>query len=356
MKKILKTVFVIIGTMIGAGFASGQEICLFFNQYGNIGILGMIIACTLSGIISYQVFCILQKENLNTYTQLLEKISSKKILNQAISIIISIFLLISFYIMVAGMSAYFNQAFGFPTIICSVIMSVICYITLKKDMKGIVIVNTILIPCIIIFILYLGLQNMEFSINYLKNTPMLSSVNGNWFISSILYASYNSILLIPILVELKQYMENKTMAKKACVICTLVLTILGVLLFCLLLKDTNAYKLELPMIEIVKKYGSIYEYFYGAVVVVAIFTSAISAGYGFLKNQVAKKDVKKGDKVKREQSYYNKLLLIMCTLAPIIANFGFSALVSKLYPMFGILGLLQIAGIFMCNFSKGKVA
>ena len=34
MKSILKVVFVVIGTVIGAGFASGQEIGLFFNQYG----------------------------------------------------------------------------------------------------------------------------------------------------------------------------------------------------------------------------------------------------------------------------------------------------------------------------------
>ena len=33
MRDILKTIFVIIGTMIGAGFASGQEIYLFFNRY-----------------------------------------------------------------------------------------------------------------------------------------------------------------------------------------------------------------------------------------------------------------------------------------------------------------------------------
>ena len=33
-KDIMKIVFVIIGTMIGAGFASGQEIYLFFFSYG----------------------------------------------------------------------------------------------------------------------------------------------------------------------------------------------------------------------------------------------------------------------------------------------------------------------------------
>lgn len=34
VKNIYKATFVIIGTIIGAGFASGQEIYTFFNRYG----------------------------------------------------------------------------------------------------------------------------------------------------------------------------------------------------------------------------------------------------------------------------------------------------------------------------------
>ncbi len=34
IKNICKITFVIIGTIIGAGFASGQEIYTFFNKYG----------------------------------------------------------------------------------------------------------------------------------------------------------------------------------------------------------------------------------------------------------------------------------------------------------------------------------
>ena len=69
MKNVLKISFVIIGTMIGAGFASGQEINLFFNCYGNIGILGMILSCLLTGFIIYQVFQILQKRNIHNYSE-----------------------------------------------------------------------------------------------------------------------------------------------------------------------------------------------------------------------------------------------------------------------------------------------
>ena len=61
MKDILKVVFVIIGTMIGAGFASGQEIWIFFNRYGNLGILGLILSISLSGFLIYKVFNKLQK-------------------------------------------------------------------------------------------------------------------------------------------------------------------------------------------------------------------------------------------------------------------------------------------------------
>ena len=40
---IVKAVSVIIGTIIGAGFASGKEIYIFFGQYGKFGIIGAIV-------------------------------------------------------------------------------------------------------------------------------------------------------------------------------------------------------------------------------------------------------------------------------------------------------------------------
>lgn len=50
MKNILKICFVIIGTIIGAGFASGKEIYTFFNIYGPKGFLGLIISNRYNGI------------------------------------------------------------------------------------------------------------------------------------------------------------------------------------------------------------------------------------------------------------------------------------------------------------------
>ena len=40
MQEVIKVTSVIIGTIIGAGFISGQEIYNFFNKYGEAGRIG----------------------------------------------------------------------------------------------------------------------------------------------------------------------------------------------------------------------------------------------------------------------------------------------------------------------------
>ena len=58
---IVKAVSVIIGTIIGAGFASGKEIYIFFGQYGKFGIIGAIVSATLTGVIIYSTIAITKK-------------------------------------------------------------------------------------------------------------------------------------------------------------------------------------------------------------------------------------------------------------------------------------------------------
>lgn len=327
MRDILKTIFVIIGTMIGAGFASGQEIYLFFNRYGTMGILGLIISCTLAGIIIYKVFQIVKNKKIHTYSEFLENISSNKKINKIMQIMIQGFLLVSFYIMVAGFSAYFNQEFGILIYIPAVIMAILCYITFINDTKGIVYINTILIPLLCAFIFYLGIKNLGFTNTYFENN--IVNYQWGWLFSSILYASYNSILLIPILIELGNYMNEKNKIKKVSIWCAIILSVIGLILFFLLLKGINyAQNLELPMIQITKDFGNIHSIIYGIVILIAIFTTAISSGYGFLKSLPNKR--------------YKVGTIIICLTSILVVPIGFSNLVNLLYPIFGVLGLVQI--------------
>ena len=71
MSNILRVVFVIIGTLIGAGFASGQEVYLFFYSYGIKGIVGIFISSILMGIIIYKTLILVKENDINNYKDLL---------------------------------------------------------------------------------------------------------------------------------------------------------------------------------------------------------------------------------------------------------------------------------------------
>ena len=108
MSNIIKVTSVIIGTIIGAGFISGQEIHSFFNKYGVCGQLGIIVAISLIGVVIYKTCTIMYEQKINNYEKFLETTikSKNKLMIYTIKNIINIFLVISFFIMCSAFSTY----------------------------------------------------------------------------------------------------------------------------------------------------------------------------------------------------------------------------------------------------------
>lgn len=149
---ILKIVFVIIGTLIGAGFASGQEIYVFFFSFGIKGLVGIIVSSCMIGMIIYKTLKIVLKNNISNYKELLNKLIKNQKIKELTNLIVNIFILISFYVMIAGFGAYLKQELNINSIIGSGILALLCVILFKTNIKGFVKVNEILIP-ILIFII-----------------------------------------------------------------------------------------------------------------------------------------------------------------------------------------------------------
>lgn len=118
MKNILKVVFVIIGTLIGAGFASGQEIYVFFFSFGIRGLFGVLISSILMGLVIYQTLKIINKYQINNYKDFLDILLSRnKDIKNIINLLVNIFILVTFFIMIAGFGAYFEQEFSVNSLI-----------------------------------------------------------------------------------------------------------------------------------------------------------------------------------------------------------------------------------------------
>lgn len=345
MKNVLKVVFVIIGTLIGAGFASGQEVYLFFFSYGMKGLIGILISSIISGVVIYSTFNILNKYKINTYKDFLNILIPKNTKLKIIAnFIINIFILITFFIMIAGFGAYFEQEIGINRLVGSLILAIITFIVFMTSIKGVVKVNELIVPILIGFIFIIGIISI-------KDTHILNLENyvirtnyTNFALSAVLYSSYNSILLIPVLITLNNYVKNKKQIFYISFISAIVTILLSVIIFLLLVRvDVEISKLEMPVVYVVSNMFKILRYIYGVIILGSIFTTAISLGVSFLQNTAKNK---KG---------YTQISIIMCITSVIISKFGFSNLVSLLYPIFGYLGLIQILRLCVIKISKVTV-
>ncbi len=331
---ILKVVFVIIGTLIGAGFASGQEIYVFFFSYGIKGIAGIIISNILMGIVIYKTLKIINKNEIKTYKEFLDAIipnSQMQSLKKIINIIINLFILITFFIMIAGFGAYFEQEFGIDSIIGSIVLAIGTFIILMTSVKGVVKVNEILVPILITFLIIIGTISIK-EIHILNLGKYITQTNNSSFIlSAILYSSYNSILLIPVLLTLKKYLKNHKQIVSISIITTIIITTIALIIYLLLVKvDVDITKLEMPAVYVVSHINKTIKYIYGFIILGSIFTTTISLGTSFLQN------------IQKQNRKYTQAAITICTLAVLFSGIGFSNLINSLYPIFGYLGLIQI--------------
>ncbi len=264
---IVSCVFVIIGVIIGAGFASGKEIYTFFFVYGKYGILGIVVSVYIIGYLIYKTLKIIKEYDINSYDEFLDiilgSIKTKNIdLKIIVNFIVNVFLLITFFVMCAGFSAYFNQEFGINQFTTSLLLAVLCYFILNKNINGIFILNSILMPVIIIILLALGIKAFDLSFD-LKEI----SSNGKWILNALLYASYNSITLVSILIPMKKYIKTKKDILKIVCLSSLIIIILAFVIFILLLSiNENIKEIELPSVYAANSFGVIYKYLYGGII------------------------------------------------------------------------------------------
>ena len=337
MKNVFKIVFVIIGTLIGAGFASGQEIYVFFFSYGIEGFIGIIISSVVMGVLIYKTLGIINKYNINSYKDLLDILIKNKKENKyfnfknIINLIINIFILVTFFIMIAGFGAYFEQQFGINSLVGSSILAILNFVIFLTSVKGVIKANELLVPMLIVFLVIIGFIN-KIDINIVKLGNYIIRTNqSNYILSAIIYASYNSILLIPVLITLKKYINTKKQILFISLISTIIVILLATIIFLILIRvDVDITKLEMPAVYVVSNIFKFLEIIYGFIILGSIFTTSISLGTSFLQN------------VSKNKRSYTQIAAIMCITSILTSQIGFSNLINLLYPIFGYLGLIQI--------------
>lgn len=331
--KIFQVAVVFIGTIVGAGLASGKEITQFFTSYGLMSFVGIIVC----GIFYIAMGTIISKisimHNLNSYSDLI-RVISPNFLGKITGGITTIYLISSASIILAGSGALINQFFGIPKIVGTLIMLGIAILFLLRGTDGLIEVNSFIVPTLVITIstitvLYFILAKDMVSFDHIRSfQPQKSGLA----ISTILYAGYNILCSSGVLVPLSTEMKKSRTMVLGIIVGAVGLTILCLMINLLLtVNQPYIYKYEIPLLFVSTRFGTILQALLLVVILLEMFSTEVSDVYSISKTL--------------EQSFnieFKKGIFIVLAVALPISQVGFSNLISTLYPIFGVLSLIFI--------------
>lgn len=343
---IFQVATVFIGTIVGAGLASGKEITEFFTKYGFKSFLGIII-CGLFYIVMCSIISRISIDyKLNSYSDVISVISPN-LLGKFTGAITTLFLISSASIILAGSGALIHQFFGIPKIIGSLIMIGIAVFFLLRGTDGLIEVNSFIVPGLIFTMTLITILYFVFCKNDVSFSNVISfppQKNG-LIISTILYAGYNTLSASGVIVPL----SNEKNDKKTMII-GIIAGAIGLTLLCsminllLTINQPYIYKYEIPLLFVADRFGNIIKAILLMIIWLEMFSTEVSDIYSISKTLSQTFNIS-----------FNKAIFPVILTALIISQFGFGNLISKLYPLFGLLSLAFITQCIIFYFKNKKI-
>ncbi|MFC2948753.1 YkvI family membrane protein [Virgibacillus sediminis] len=324
----LKWMFLIIGTTIGAGYASGRELWQFFGHESGLAILLFVIFFSVSCAV---ILKISSQKSSTHYLPVLRDIVGRR-LTGIYDLMIFLYLFTTTVVMIAGSGAT-GQAFNFSYWWGIGVMVIALLLLFLKDINGLLVINQLILP-----LLLGGLLFILFSFTFDQGLELFShwDEQRNWA-AAFPFTALNILPLIAVLGAIGDKVKGSQEIWIACCGSGLVLGVISYIYNNSLIQIADELLLyEIPLFAILKGYPFPMLVFMGVLLWFAIFTTAASGIMGI---------------VTRVREYFNQplSLLVAVTLATMIplTTLGFSTLIAYVYPIYGILNLYVLTRLLL---------
>ncbi|WP_339230820.1 hypothetical protein NSQ77_10425 [Oceanobacillus sp. FSL K6-2867] len=324
----LKWMFLIIGTTIGAGYASGAELWQFFGHESSLAIvlfsLFFSICCMVIMEISYRL-------KSSHYLPVLEEIVGTR-LTGVFDVMILLYLFTTTIVMIAGSGAT-GQAFNYSYWWGIGIIVVALMLLFLKGVNGLLHVNQFILP-----IMLAGMLAVLIMFTIDQELALFSHWHEqrNWM-AAFPFTALNILPLVAVLGAIGNKVQSRTEIIFACVGSGLILGVISFIYNNSLIQIAEEILLyEIPLFAILKHYPIEILIFMSVMLWFAIFTTAAAGMLGIAT---------------RLQQYFQKPLffIVMVTLIIMIplTMFGFSTLIRVIYPLYGILNLYILTRLLL---------
>ena len=335
MSGSLQIAAVYVGTVVGAGFATGREIVEFFTKYGFYGLIGIVIAGFLFIFLGTKIMMLAIQINAKSYQDV-----NVFLFGERWGVFINfVFFLMLFgvtAVMLSGAGAVFEEQLGVAKFVGVSITSLVALLVLYGGIKGLVAINVMVVPMMVFFSFILFWQGIK-TPDFMQALVQKPADFGSWrsMISPFLYSAFNLALAQAVLVPVATEIKDPVIVRRGAILGGVLLTIilLSSHLALITLPDVTQY--DIPSAELMKYFSTNFYWIFICVIYGEIFTSLIGNSFG-LERQM--------------QSYVRcksmTIYVFILAASYFMSVIPYRTLLSFLYPLFGYISLVFLVLLF----------
>lgn len=333
VKDILRIATAFVGVLVGAGFASGQEILQFFTSFGLIGLTGGLISGALFVFMAMAMTSLGKHLSADSHKPVVYSICGKY-LGWFVDAFITFFMFGVTVVMLAGAGSLLEQFTGFPAVYGSVAATVITVAIVCLNLRNVITLIGAVTPFLVIMagiVCIWSFLGRDASFTQLNTAAQaLPQGASHWLVAALLYVSYNIVAGTPMLAIMGGHAPSRRVALWGGVLGGLLLGILILVIATgIFVRADDMADVAMPTLMLATEMSP----FLGGVMAVVIFGMILNTSVGVLYSFTARF-------LEPETSRFRWGALVFGILALIGSFAGFITLVGTVYPLFGYLGFV----------------
>lgn len=332
-----------IGLLIGSGFTTGQEIMQYFVSFGKMGYASIALMFILFVYVGISFVSVGYEQQFEEPKNIYRYYCGKHI-GTFFDYFSVIFLFMSYWVMVAGAGAAFNQQFGIPYWIGGTLMGVITLITLYFGFNRLVDIIGSIGPVVSVLAILLGiagimmnpdgLSTFSAQVPSMVQDGTILSAGSNWFMACASYVGFCMMWLAVFMTNMGATANSKREAIYGTIFGAALFSLAVLLLMFGLSANLNEVAgSQIPTLIIAKKISPALAIVYTIIVFTEIYTTAGPLLWTPVKRFAPDEESKR----------YRMLLLILGIIGIIVGlNVPFDRLINVVYVINGYVGFMLL--------------
>lgn len=348
LKQSISIALAIVGLIVGAGFASGQEVLQYFIAFGAEGIWAALITAIIMSIAVFTIVQLGSYFGADEHTAVFDSVAHP-IISKIFDFIVVFALFCIGFVMFAGAGANLNQQWDLPNWVGSTIMLglvLVCGLLNVDKVSRVIGAITPFVIVAVIFAAVISFMQIEQPFAYYEQIAQtVRPALPNPWIAVINYVGLALVLAVSMMIVIGGNQLNPRIAgigglAGGCLFGFLLLTSTLALFF----EVENIKDSDMPMLTLINNVNPILGVIMALIIYGMIFNTAIGLFYALGKRLSTNKP----------QRFY-PYFVITCLAGFAFSFLGFRTLVSYVYPVLGYAGAFLIICLMVAWFKDRAV-